>query len=194
MGEHIVWLDDKNFAPGFYFLDETSRYVGPHKTHDEADANYQSYIKHDINGITETFAMIKPDCASDPEKVGKIISIAIREGFMLMARKCTPGKQFFENIYVEHYGKPFFDEFISFMTSGPVVLMVLGHDDSSVPAFARWRNLMGATNPEKAVPGTIRHMFRTPGAPMHCNCVHGSSDAESARREVNIMFNYMSIL
>ena len=84
--------------------------------------------------------------------------------------------------YAEHEGKPFYDGLIAYITSGPVVKMVV----SGEGAVAKCRSLMGATNPAEAAPGTIRGDF---GLIMDENVIHGSDSPESAEREIKIFFN-----
>lgn len=84
--------------------------------------------------------------------------------------------------YAEHAGKPFYDGLVEYVTSGPVVKMVMSGPD----AVAIVRKLMGATNPKDAAPGTIRGDF---GLTMDANIVHGSDSSESAEREIGIFFS-----
>src|SRR5690606_37556399 len=91
-----------------------------------------------------------------------------------------------EGFYAEHKGRPFFDGLVSFMTSGPVVVQVL----SGKNAIALNRELMGATDPQKAAPGTIRADFATA---IDANAVHGSDSPTSAAREVAYFFDTTEI-
>ena len=86
-----------------------------------------------------------------------------------------------ETFYGEHQGKPFFDELVAFMTSGPTVVQVLEGEN----AIAHYREVMGATNPEKAAPGTLRALF---AESMGRNSVHGSDSEVSAAREIAYWF------
>ena len=86
-----------------------------------------------------------------------------------------------EGFYAEHKGKPFFEAFINFMTSGPAQVQVLEGKE----AISRYRSLMGSTNPKEADPGTLRHDF---AESIDANAVHGSDSLESAAREVAYFF------
>lgn len=129
----------------------------------------------------KTYIMIKPDAV----KRGLIAPILQRfENTGLAIEKLelatlTP-EQGAAN-YAEHQGKPFYDGLIEYITSGPVVKMVLSGPDAVLVC----RKLMGATNPRDAAPGTIRGDF---GLIMDANVVHGSDSPESARREIEIFF------
>jgi nucleoside-diphosphate kinase len=87
-----------------------------------------------------------------------------------------------ESFYSVHKGKPFFDSLIEFMTSGPVVVMILRHEN----AVDQFRNLIGATDPAKAEPGTIRRTF---AVSVQMNAVHGSDSVENAIREADFFFS-----
>ena len=89
--------------------------------------------------------------------------------------------------YAEHQGKPFYDGLVEFMTSGPVLLLVFSGED----AIARAREIMGATNPAEAAPGTIRAEFADS---MTENAVHGSDSPASAEREIGIFFSADQLL
>ncbi len=131
--------------------------------------------------IQKTLAIIKPD-AVKKRLIGKIIERIENEGFHITAAKLVhltvdEAKGF----YAVHREKPFFGQLTAFMASGPVVLMVLEHDD----AVSRWRDVMGATDPAKARPGTLRHSF---GFDIQYNTVHGSDSAETAEWEIQYFF------
>lgn len=132
-------------------------------------------------GIQNTFAMIKPDAVA-AHNTGKIIDRIEHEGFTITGlKKVTLSAERAEQFYAEHKGKKFFPELINFMTSGPVVMMVLSKEN----AVNAWRELMGSTNPAQAAPETLRKLF---GTSMGNNAVHGSDAAESAAREIELMF------
>lgn len=134
-----------------------------------------------INSVQKTFAIIKPDAVA-AKNSGKIIDIIEQNGFdILDIKKLKLTKDQAENFYAEHKGKPFFNGLVKFMTSGSVIIMVLSKDD----AILQWRNLMGATNPEKAENNTIRKQF---GKNIDNNAVHGSDSPESAKREIGQFF------
>jgi nucleoside-diphosphate kinase len=131
--------------------------------------------------VEKTFAMIKPD-AVRAQYIGKIIGMIEREKFdiirMEMAR--IPVNKA-EEFYAEHKNKPFFRELVDFVTSGPVVLMALKREN----AIQAWRELMGATNPAQAKPGTVRQLF---GTSIGNNAAHGSDGLEAAKIELKIFF------
>ena len=124
--------------------------------------------------IERTYNMIKPDGVEN-RHVGEIISRIERAGLTMV----TP-EQAAEN-YKEHEGKPFYDGLISYITSGPVVKMVVAGEG----AVAVMRKLMGATNCAQAAPGTIRGDF---GLTVDRNVIHGSDSVESAEREIGVFF------
>ena len=132
--------------------------------------------------LERTLAIVKPN-ATERQLVGAIISHIEKEGFRVVGLKqtlLTKGEA--EGFYAEHRERPFFSSLVTFMTSGPVVLMVLEADD----AIKRWRETMGATNPEAADEGTIRKLY---GESIERNATHGSDSEESALRETSYFFN-----
>ena len=131
--------------------------------------------------IERTYSMIKPDGVEN-RHVGEIISRIERAGLTsekMELAMVTP-EQAAEN-YKEHEGKPFYDGLISYITSGPVVKMVVAGEG----AVAVMRKLMGATNCAQAAPGTIRGDF---GLTVDRNVIHGSDSVESAEREIGVFF------
>lgn len=129
----------------------------------------------------KTYVMLKPDAVAN-HHIGEIVSRFEKVGLTierLELTQVTP-EQAAAN-YAEHQGKPFYDGLIGYITSGPVVKMVLSGSDAVVIA----RKLMGATNPKDAAPGTIRGDF---GLVMDANVIHGSDSPESAEREIGIFF------
>lgn len=132
-------------------------------------------------GTETTFSIIKPN-AVKKNAIGPIIAIFEKNGLKIAAAKLTRiEKAQCEEFYAEHKARPFFGELVTFMTSGPVMLMAL-HGENAV---AKNRELMGATDPKKADPGTIRALF---GDNVGENAVHGSDSAQSAIRELHIFF------
>jgi len=129
----------------------------------------------------QTFLMLKPDAVAN-RHIGEIINRLERSGLKIerleLAR--VTSEQAALN-YKEHVGKPFYDSLISYITSGPVVKMIV----SGPEAVAIARKLMGSTNPKDALPGTIRGDF---GLTMDTNVIHGSDSLESAEREIAIFF------
>ena len=129
----------------------------------------------------KTFAMIKPD-AVKARNCGKIIAMIEQNGFSIVRmEKIKISKEKAETFYSVHKEKPFFNELIDFITSGPVVAMALQKEE----AIKEWRTLMGATNPAQAAPGTIRQQF---GTNIGQNAVHGSDAPETVVTELNIFF------
>ncbi len=131
--------------------------------------------------IEHTYAMIKPDgvkrCLT-----GEIISRIEAKGFKIVGLKLMQvSRETAEIHYGEHKGKPFFEGLVSFITSGPVVAMVIEGEN----AIAQWRKMMGATNPADAELGTIRGDFATT---IDENIVHGSDALATAEREIDIFF------
>jgi len=132
--------------------------------------------------IEQTFGIIKANAVQDGN-IGNILTAIEKAGFQLrgmrMAR-LTP--ELCKGFYAEHVGKGFYPELEAFMTEGPVVLLCLEAEN----AILRWRELMGATNPEKAAEGTLRKLY---GASLSRNATHGSDSPESAAREVSYFFS-----
>jgi nucleoside-diphosphate kinase len=129
-----------------------------------------------------TFSIIKPN-AVRTGKSGPILAMINEGGFEIVAmRMVKMTLQQAESFYEVHKGKPFFEGLIEFMTSGPVVVMILRHDN----AVNEFRKLIGATDPAKAEPGTIRKTF---AVSVQMNAVHGSDSDENANREANFFFS-----
>ena len=130
----------------------------------------------------KTFLMIKPDGVKR-NLIGEIISRVEEKGFKITKIKMmTINQDLAEEHYVEHKDKPFFSDLVSFITSGPVVAMQVEGEN----VVAQIRNLMGATNPSDATPGSIRGDLATE---LDKNVVHGSDSDESAARELNLFFS-----
>ena len=128
-----------------------------------------------------TFSIIKPN-AVKKNAIGAIIQKFESNGLKISAAKLVRlSKDQCEEFYAEHKERPFFGELVSFMTSGPVLLMALTGEN----AISRNREIMGATDPQKAAPGTIRAEF---GDSVGENAVHGSDSPESAKRELGLFF------
>ena len=131
--------------------------------------------------MDRTLILVKPD-AFARNLTGEIISRFERKGLRIVAlRYMTMDTQLAERHYAEHEGKPFFGELVSFITSGPLVAMVLEGDEAVRAA----RQVIGATNPLEAAPGSIRGDF---AIEVGQNMVHGSDSAESAEREATLFF------
>lgn len=132
--------------------------------------------------IEQTFSIIKPN-AMKKNAIGDIISMFEANGLKIAAAKIElMKKEKAEEFYGEHKARPFFGELVSFMTSGPVMLLCLQGEG----AVAKNREIMGATDPKKANVGTIRAKF---GDNVGENSVHGSDSLESAKRELTIFFD-----
>lgn len=137
--------------------------------------------------IERTFAMIKPDGVRR-NLVGEVVSRIEAKGFRIVGMKLwLIPRETAERHYGEHVGKPFFESLVSFITSGPVVAMVLEGEN----AIAEWRKLMGATNPKDAAPGTIRGDL---ASTIDQNVAHGSDGAATAEREIGIFFRADELL
>ena len=131
--------------------------------------------------MERTLILVKPD-AFARSLTGEIIARFERKGLRLVAlRELTMERALAERHYAEHEGKPFYGELVGFITSGPLVAMVL-EGESAVEAA---RQVIGATNPLEASPGSIRGDF---AIEVGQNMVHGSDSSESAAREVGLFF------
>ncbi len=131
--------------------------------------------------MERTLAIIKPEVVERGD-VGKIITRIEEENFKIAAMKMLRlTKAQAEGFYHVHRGKFFFDELTTYMSSGPVVVMVLEGEN----AIRRWRQIMGATDPAKAEEGSIRKEF---GTDIQRNAVHGSDSQESAAFEIGYFF------
>jgi nucleoside-diphosphate kinase len=132
--------------------------------------------------IEQTLAIIKPDGVAR-NLIGEIIHRVEARGLTVKALKMAHlSKKQAEGFYAVHKDRPFFDSLTAFMSEGPVVLMILSGDG----AIRAWRDLMGATDPAKAAPGTIRKDF---GISIERNTTHGSDAPETAAFETAYFFN-----
>ena len=131
--------------------------------------------------IEKTFAIIKPD-AVEKNHIGGIVSLIEKNGLKVRAlRMMHMTRPIAEGFYHVHKERKFFGELVDFMTRGPCVVMVLEGEG----AIAKWRELMGATDPAKAADGTVRKLF---GASVGENATHGSDAPETASFEINWFF------
>jgi len=131
--------------------------------------------------MDRTLAIIKPDAAKK-RIVGKIIGRIEEEGFTVVKmRMAHLTKDEAKGFYIVHKEKGFYDSLCEFMSSGPVVLMVLEAENG----IRLWREVMGATDPAQAKPGTLRH---THGFSIERNAVHGSDARETAEWEIAYFF------
>ncbi|MFS8651588.1 MAG: nucleoside-diphosphate kinase [Caldibacillus sp.] len=137
--------------------------------------------------MERTFIMVKPD-GVQRNLIGEIVSRFEKKGYQLVAAKLMQVSQdLAEKHYAEHREKPFFQELVDFITSGPVFAMVWQGEG----VIATARQMMGKTNPQEALPGTIRGDF---GLTVGKNVIHGSDSPESAEREIDLWFNEDEIL
>ncbi|WP_366223526.1 nucleoside-diphosphate kinase [Chlamydia buteonis] len=137
--------------------------------------------------MEQTLSIIKPDSVGKAH-IGEIIAVFEKSGFRIAAMKMLHlSVKEAEGFYAVHKSRPFFQELVDFMISGPVVVMVLEGNN----AVARNREIMGATNPQEAAPGTIRAEF---GESIGINAVHGSDSLENASIEINYFFSKVEIV
>jgi nucleoside-diphosphate kinase len=137
--------------------------------------------------LERTLALIKPD-AFRRNQQGEILARIQKAGFKIVAIKSMRlTKEEAEGFYAVHKGKPFFEELTSFMSSGKIFAMVLELDG----AILKWRDTMGATDPKKAAPGTIR---RDLGTSIGNNCVHGSDAPDTAAFEIGYFFSGLELI
>ncbi|MCZ6833016.1 MAG: nucleoside-diphosphate kinase [Acidobacteria bacterium] len=133
-----------------------------------------------------TLAIVKPDAVAAGH-LGGILDRILKEGFRIAGLKMRRLSQDqAEGFYAVHRERPFFADLTRFMTSGPVVMMVLERPD----AIATWRRLMGATDPAKAEDGTLRKEF---GTNVERNATHGSDAPETSATEIAYFFNMLEI-
>ena len=132
--------------------------------------------------IERTFSIIKPD-ATERNLTGAVNALIEKAGLRIVAQKrIRMTREQAETFYAVHKARSFFGELVEFMTSGPVVVQVLEGEN----AIARYREIMGATDPAKAAAGTIRKLYaRSVGE----NSVHGSDAAETAAQEISQFFS-----
>ena len=137
--------------------------------------------------MEKTFAIIKPD-AFAAGNAGKILARIYAEGFKVVGlKKLYLSKVEAEGFYYVHKERPFFGELTDFMSSGPCIVMALEGEN----AIMKWRDLMGATNPDEAAEGTLRREF---GTSIGENATHGSDAPETAAFELGYFFSGMELL
>ena len=138
-------------------------------------------------GIERTLSIIKPDAVAK-NVIGEIYSRFEKAGLVIVASKMLHlSKEKAGGFYAEHEGRPFYNDLVGFMTSGPVFIQVLEGEN----AIQKNRELMGNTNPQEALPGTIRADFANS---IDANAVHGSDSFDSAKREIDYFFSEKEIL
>ena len=132
--------------------------------------------------VERTLSIVKPDAVAR-NLIGQIYSRFENNGLSIVAAKMLRlSQEQAEGFYAEHDGRPFYEDLVAYMTSGPVVVQALEGEG----AIARNRELMGATNPQDAAPGTIRADF---AESVEANAVHGSDSPEAAAREIGFFFD-----
>ena len=137
--------------------------------------------------LERTFAIIKPDAVTAHQQ-GEILARIQKHGFKIVAIKSIRlTKEEAGGFYHVHKARPFFGELTDFMSSGKIIAMVLEADN----AIAKWRDAMGATDPKKAAPGTIRHDL---GTSIGTNCTHGSDAPETAAFEISYFFSGLELI
>ncbi len=137
--------------------------------------------------IERTLAIIKPDAVGRGQQ-GEILARIRKAGFKIIAIKSMRlTKEEAGGFYYVHRERPFYGELTDFMSSGKIFAMVLEADG----AIAKWRDTMGATDPKKAAPGTIRHDL---GTSIGKNCVHGSDAPETAAFEIGYFFSGLELI
>jgi nucleoside-diphosphate kinase len=131
--------------------------------------------------MEKTLAIIKPDCVKK-SLIGKVISRIEQEGFHIAEMRLVHlNRDDIFGFYAVHKQKVWFEELVAFMISGDSVVLLLEREN----AIAHWRQVMGATDPAKAAPGTIRHQF---GFSIERNAVHGSDARDTAETEIAFFF------
>ena len=132
--------------------------------------------------MSKTLAIIKPD-AVQKNYTGEIISMIIKAGFKIKAMKMTQlSKSSAEGFYEVHKERPFFNDLVAYMTSGPCIPIALEREN----AVEEYRKLIGATDPKKAAEGTVRKLY---AVDIQMNAVHGSDSDENAEKEISHFFS-----
>ena len=136
--------------------------------------------------MEKTLVLIKPDAVRG-KHIGDIVKIYEEKGLKILAMKMLQmDEKLASKHYEEHIGRPYYDDLMGFMTSGPIIAMVLEGDG----AIANVRAINGKTNPAEAAEGTIRKLYAASGSR---NAVHASDSPENAAREISIFFNASEI-
>jgi nucleoside-diphosphate kinase len=131
--------------------------------------------------MEKTLSIIKPD-AVERNLIGQIVSIFEKNSLTIHSiKKIILSKKMAEDFYFVHKERPFFNDLCTYMSSGPVVIMVLEGDN----AVVKNREIMGATNPKDSAKGTIRNLY---GISLDKNSVHGSDSKENAKIEIDFFF------
>ncbi len=136
--------------------------------------------------MEKTLVLIKPDAVRG-KHIGDIVKIYEEKGLKILAMKMLQmDEKLASKHYEEHIGRPYYDDLMGFMTSGPIIAMVLEGEG----AVANVRAINGKTNPAEAAEGTIRKLYAASGSR---NAVHASDSLENAAREISIFFNASEI-
>jgi nucleoside-diphosphate kinase len=136
--------------------------------------------------VERTFSIIKPDAVAAGH-AGEILATLEMEGFRIVALRMTRlSRPQAEGFYAVHRERPFFASLVKFMTEGPIIVLALERED----AIARLREVMGATDPAKAVEGCIRKRY---AESIERNCIHGSDGPDTARVELSYFFNTLNL-
>ncbi len=136
--------------------------------------------------IERTLFIVKPD-AVERNLIGRILSQVEDQGFRIVeARLSRLTREEAQTFYAEHHGKPFFNDLVEYMTSGAVLLTCLERED----ATRTLRDVVGATDPAQAAPGTLRQLY---GRSKQMNSVHASDSPASANREVKLFFGLAAL-
>lgn len=137
--------------------------------------------------MERTFSIIKPDAVAAGQ-AGEILAMIQKAGFKVLGLRMTRlSEAQARGFYAVHKERPFFEGLVKFMTEGPIIVMALERDN----AILGLREVMGATNPEKAAEGTIRKKF---AANIERNCIHGSDAPETAETELKFFFSTAELL
>jgi nucleoside-diphosphate kinase len=140
-----------------------------------------------MSKLERTFAIIKPDAVAAGNAGGVITKIE-KSGFRILAmRKIHMTRAQAEGFYAVHRKRPFFKSLVKFMTSGPSIVMALEREN----AIAKWRQVMGSTNPAEAARGTVRKLY---GTNIEQNASHGSDAPETAKTELGFFFSAADLL
>jgi len=135
-----------------------------------------------MSNLEQTLSIIKPD-AVERNLDEKIKDFFLQNNLkILKSKKVKISKEEASEFYKVHQTKPFYDQLCSYLSSGPIVVMILEGEN----AITKNRDLMGATDPKKADEGTLRKMY---GISIDKNSVHGSDSADNAKKEINFFFN-----
>ena len=137
--------------------------------------------------LQKTLSIIKPD-AMKLKYSGKIIDFIEEKGFKIIAqKKIVLTKKQAEAFYIVHRDRPFFNELVDFMISGPILVQIIEAQN----AVSFYREIMGSTNPDEAEEGTIRKLY---GTNIQCNAVHGSDSMENANIETSFFFSKLEMI